>query len=130
MPYIAEDKRHQIDPAINALHQALVSLEIDDEDNNMEGNLNYALTRLLMMVYGNKEGTRYSHINDAMGVLECIKQEFYRKVASPYEDQKEFDNGAVVPFTNDHPLIAGTVDIEVPNNIINQMLDSFNKNEP
>ena len=121
MPYIAEEKRLGLDLEIDDLHQALVNLEQDDEENNMEGNLNYAITRLLMMVYGTKEGTRYSQINDAIGVLECIKLEFYRKVASPYEDQKEFDNGSIEAFKNREALIAGAIDIEVPQEVIDDL---------
>jgi hypothetical protein len=34
-------------------------------------------------------------MNNIIGVLECAKQEFYRKVCSPYEDQKSKDNGNV-----------------------------------
>lgn len=125
MPYIAEEKRQQIDFEIDNLHQALVGMELDDEENNMEGNINYVITRLLMMVYGTKHGTRYAHINDAIGLLECIKLEFYRKVASPYEEQKEFDNGSIEPFKNHEPLIGGTIDIEVNDETIKGMMDSL-----
>jgi hypothetical protein len=38
---------------------------------------------------------RYYHINKAVGVLECIKMEFYRRVAAPYEDTKIEQNGDV-----------------------------------
>jgi hypothetical protein len=57
----------------------------------MEGNLNYVITRLLRKVYDDS----YRSINDAIGVLECIKLEHYRTQAAPYEDQKKFDNGDV-----------------------------------
>jgi len=30
-----------------------------------------------------------------MGVLECIKQEFYRRAVAPYEDKKKEENGDV-----------------------------------
>jgi len=113
MPYITKEKRHQLDGEIETLHHALVGLELDDTSNNMEGNINYVLTRLLMMVYGDKETTCYSHINDALGLLESVKMEFYRKVAVPYENQKEFDNGPVVAFRSDELLIGGTVDVEI-----------------
>ena len=69
MPYILQDKRDRLDPLINALHVELVNMESDDETNNMEGNLNYLVTRQLRMVYGQS----YSEFNDAIGVLECIK---------------------------------------------------------
>jgi hypothetical protein len=37
----------------------------------------------------------YSKINEVIGVLECAKQELYRRVASPYEDSKKEANGDV-----------------------------------
>ena len=75
----------------------------------MEGNLNYVFTRLLLSVYGDKDTTRYSNINDAMGLLECVKQEFYRKVAAPYEDQKEFDNGGIARIDSEPEVTAEVV---------------------
>lgn len=92
MPYIKEEKRHPFDPIIDQLHVELVNAESDDENNNMEGNLNYIITRLLMKVYSSPS---YSEINDAIGVLECCKLEYYRKLAAPLENQKEFENGSV-----------------------------------
>ena len=91
MPYIVQDKRDVLDGVIDKLHHELAGLEADDPDNNMEGNLNYTITRLLHKVYG----TSYREINDAVGMLNCVILEFYRKKAAPYEDQKEFENGAV-----------------------------------
>lgn len=130
MPYIVEEKRQQLDRAIDELHQALVNLELDDaEENNMEGNINYAVTRLLMMVYGTKDGTRYSHINDAIGVLECIKLEFYRKVAAPYEDQKEFDNGPIEPFVGHDPEVVGAINLDIPPEVVEELVSSLKKDE-
>ena len=120
MPYITQDKREIIDMAVDHLHTVLVDLQTDDELNNMEGNINYAFTRLLMMVYGDRNSTRYSQINDAIGVLECIKQEYYRKVAAPYEDQKAFENGEVVRFRS-VPEVVGAVNLEVPGEILEQL---------
>lgn len=92
MPYIAVDKRAVLDSAIDGLHKAIVDLELDSDENNTQGNLNYTITRLLRLVYG--EGN-YQSVNDAIGLLECIKLEHYRTVAAPYEEQKKFDNGDV-----------------------------------
>ena len=91
MPYIAQSKRDMLDNSIDKLHRVLVELEIDDDTNNMEGNINYSITRLLRMCYGES----YRDINDVIGVLECIKLEHYRTKAAPYEDQKKFENGDV-----------------------------------
>jgi len=92
MPYIKQEKREPFDPIIDQLHLELVNAECDDESNNMEGNLNYIITRLLMKVYSSPS---YREINDAIGLLECIKQEYYRIRASGYEDQKKYENGDV-----------------------------------
>lgn len=92
MPYIRKEKRDVLDPHVDRLLTALRGLESDDPSNNMEGNLNYVITRLLKRVYA---GGGYAGINDAIGMLECCKLEFYRKDAAPYEDQKEFENGHV-----------------------------------
>lgn len=91
MPYIPQEKRDVLDPIIDELHRALVGLEADDESNNMEGNMNYLITRLLRKVYG----TSYSEINAGIGMLQCVMLEHYRTVAGPYEDQKMFDNGPI-----------------------------------
>ncbi len=125
MPYIVEEKRQQIDREIDAIHQALVNLELDDDQNNMEGNMNYVITRLLMMVYGDKDSTSYSNVNDAIGLLECVKQEYYRKVAVPYETQKEFENGHIEPFKGHDPVITGAINIEIPPDAMSQVTQSL-----
>ena len=95
MPYIVSSKRDALDLIINDLHNALVMLEIDDPDSNsMEGNLNYTITKLLTLIY---TSPRYAEINDAIGVLECCKLEYYRRVAADYENLKAFQNGDVYP---------------------------------
>jgi len=113
MPYISQDKRLVLDRAINEIHHKLVELETDDCENNMEGNVNYIFTRLLLMVYGNDESTSYSQINDALGVLSAVTNEFYRKVAAPYENQKEFVNGPIVRFLTPGEIVSH-VNVEIP----------------
>jgi hypothetical protein len=125
MPYIHRTKREVLDPVIDDLHRSLVELQMDDELNNMEGNINYTITRLLMMVYGDKDSTNYSQINDAIGVLECVKNEYYHKVASPYEDQKEFDNGSIVRFRHSEPQVVGEVTITLPDQIPNDSVEEY-----
>ena len=57
----------------------------------VDGELNYVVTKILKDVYS----LRYFHLNRAMGVLESIKQEFYRRVVAPYEDVKIDESGDV-----------------------------------
>ena len=93
MPYINEDKRMVLNEYIDQLINAIRELECDDPSNNTEGNINYIISSILNRVY--VDSLNYGSINDVIGVLECVKLEFYRRVATPYEDQKVFDNGDV-----------------------------------
>lgn len=87
MPYIKPDKRKKYDKVLNDLLDILKPLPPEEVD----GELNYVVTKILKEVYP----LRYFHINKAIGVLECIKLEYYRRVASPYEDSKIRDSGDV-----------------------------------
>jgi hypothetical protein len=71
------------------------------EDNTPEdaGELNYLITKLCDSFLRTK-GRRYNHVNTVIGVLECAKQEFYRRVASVYEDEKLQENGDVYSAAN------------------------------
>jgi hypothetical protein len=87
MPYISRDKRTKYEKVLGELIGILKALPVEEVD----GELNYVVTRILKEVYP----LRYFHLNRAMGVLECIKQEFYRRVVAPYEDVKIRENGDV-----------------------------------
>lgn len=87
MPYIKPEKREKYAKILNELITTLKSVPAEEID----GELNYVVTKILKEVYP----LRYYHINKAMGVLECIKQEYYRRVAAPYEGTKIKENGDV-----------------------------------
>ena len=87
MPYIKSENRKKYEKIIRELVSILKSLPPEEVD----GDLNYVVTKLLKEVYP----LRYYHINKAIGVLECIKLEFYRRVAAPYEDLKIKESGDV-----------------------------------
>ena len=57
-----------------------------------EGELNYVLT-LVIMDFLSRTKKKYSDFNAVVGVLECCKQEFYRRMVAPYEDKKIKENG-------------------------------------
>lgn len=61
-------------------------------DDMTEGELNFLITQLCTR-YLHQHGKRYSTINSIIGALECSKQEFYRRIATPYEDIKKEENG-------------------------------------
>ena len=87
MPYIKTEKRVKYEKALHELVNILKSLPPEEVD----GELNYVVTKILKGVYPLK----YYHLNKAIGVLECIKLEFYRRVAAPYEDVKIKESGDV-----------------------------------
>jgi len=87
LPYIKVANRSKYNKVLRELLEILKSLPPDEVD----GELNYVVTRMLNEVYP----LRYFHINKAIGVLECIKLEYYRRVAAPYEDKKIQESGDV-----------------------------------
>ncbi|MEM2969921.1 MAG: hypothetical protein QXR63_03180 [Candidatus Bathyarchaeia archaeon] len=87
MPYIKPERRTKYAKVLEELTGILEALPPEEVD----GELNYVVTRILKTVYP----LRYYHINKAIGVLECIKQEYYRRIAAPYEDEKIKENGDV-----------------------------------
>ena len=100
MPYIKQNTRDQLDPAIDQLIKTLADLQLDNLEgtNNTEGNLNYIISKILSDVYAHP--LSYRNINDAVGMLECCKMELYRRLAF-YEDQKIVENGDVYPNPHD-----------------------------
>lgn len=58
------------------------------------GELNYLLTKLVHE-YVQRQGVSYATLNEALGVLEAAKAEFYRAVVAPYEDAKLLANGPI-----------------------------------
>jgi len=60
------------------------------------GELNFSITAECLD-YIKRRGIRYATINEVIGVLECVKQEFYRRLAAPYENLKMGENGDVYP---------------------------------
>lgn len=89
MPYIERSTRERIDPHVEALGAVLGSGSV----HGGEGELNYAITRLLVSALG--PTPRYRDFNAAVGVLECAKLELYRRAAATYEDAKRAQHGDV-----------------------------------
>ena len=87
MPYIVQEDRPQYEEVLDQL----ITLLKSNPPEAIDGHLNYVVTRIIKGIYR----LRYYHINKAIGVLECIKMEFYRRVAAPYEDTKIDQNGDV-----------------------------------
>lgn len=88
MPYIKEESRAILDYAIMELAARV------NQGDGFAGKLNYAISKLFNYTLKDK-GLNYANINEMVGALECIKLELYRRVASPYEDEKIELNGDV-----------------------------------
>lgn len=87
MPYVKKEKRVELDKIVN---QILALMEkIPDEDR--DGCLNYLFTKTLKSLYR----PSYFNYERVMGLLECIQQEFYRRLIAPYEDSKMREHGDV-----------------------------------
>lgn len=87
MPYIKMEDRGKYEELLEKLIDIMKSLPVE----RIDGELNYVITRILKESYP----LRYFNLNRAMGVLECAKLEFYRRVVAPYEDIKIKESGDV-----------------------------------
>lgn len=111
MPYIAPKNRKNLDPHIDALAEAIVS-EAKQEtrptfssekveggqanDAAFAGLLNYSVTRLALKIIKLQFGkVRYWIVATITGTFKNIADEFYRRLAAPYEDKQIKANGDV-----------------------------------
>jgi len=92
MPYIKPKERPQFDSKIDELKSCILNV----------GQLNYAITRICHN-YILRCGKCYLHLNAVIGVLACVKAEFYRIIAAPYEDEKIVENGHITTLDSPHP---------------------------
>lgn len=88
MPYIEQDRRKVFEDSIQKLHRIILH----------PGELNYCITKLCDNFIG--DDICYKNLNAVIGVLECAKNEYYRKVVAPYENLKCDANGEVYEGTS------------------------------
>jgi hypothetical protein len=83
MPYVKQEARNRLD------------FYLGDKLPKFKnaGELNYFLTKIVTQYF--RYTSNYQAIAEVTGVLENVKQEFYRRVASPYENEKIRENGDV-----------------------------------
>ncbi len=82
MPYIPSDKRIPLDRLTQGFDYSTIS----------EGELNYLITRIITIWIN---PINYARYNSAVGILECVKLELYRRRIADYEDEKMAMNGDV-----------------------------------
>ena len=92
MPYIKTEDRKQFDALVAKLAEQL-RCSASSDPTALAGNLNYSISTLLFHVYG--ASPRYHQHNEIVGMLECVKQEWYRRRTAPYEEVKIAENGDV-----------------------------------
>jgi len=101
MPYIKEDLRKQLDSCIDKLTDCINTPKglQGHMDNNefatILGDINYCFSRIIGGLMGE---VSYPKIAMITGVLENIKQEYYRRVASIYEEKKIIENGDIKEY--------------------------------
>lgn len=83
MPYVSQAARQYLDK----------KFPVGLGESMTAGELNYVINRLLIAYVRPSNERTYERINAAIGVLECTKMEFYRRIAVPYEQLKLQENG-------------------------------------
>lgn len=93
MPYIMQEDRPDLDRHINELAAAITKTATKyGYDGAFAGLLNYSVTTLALKV---SPARRYWSIALISGVFHNIADEFYRKFATPYEEEQIKRNGDV-----------------------------------
>lgn len=85
MPYIDKQIRKALDPGIRQLAVKIASRG-DGNLTSEAGILNYTITKLILELFPSK--ARYWQYALIKGVLDDVKDEFYRRRTVPYEDGK------------------------------------------
>jgi len=83
MPYIKKERRE------------ILNSKTQFPEIRTPGELNYMIVRLICFYLTQKPRLCYTDYNEVIGVLECVKQEFFRRRINPYEEEKRKLNGEV-----------------------------------
>lgn len=97
MPYIQKSDRKNLDSLIDKLAEQIVKQSKEhDDDAAFAGLLNYACSRLALKIVRLRFGKmRYWLIAVLTGVFKNVGDEFYRRIATEYEDLQIKKNGDV-----------------------------------
>jgi len=89
MPYVDPDTRMNLFTVLNPVIDEL------EATGWKSGDVTYVVYRIVLE-FMHKEPLKYANIAAAIGVVECVKSELYRKEVIPYEDGKIAVNGDVL----------------------------------
>jgi len=93
MPYLPPSIKKRLDPRIDDLAAEIEAIAAETPDEvTFAGLLNYACTRLAIRAMPER---RYWAIATTVGVLKNVADEFYRRVAVPYEEERRAQHGDV-----------------------------------
>jgi hypothetical protein len=92
MPYIKNEERKKYEKLIQDLVDTLLNAGVDQNLATV-GDVNYVISSVIWKLFDKK--TSYTNGNNLIGVLECVKQEFYRRKLAPYEEEKIKENGDI-----------------------------------
>jgi hypothetical protein len=97
MPYIKSEVRPKLDLFIDQLAGNIVELARQDgSETAYAGLLNYTCTKLAMRIIDIQFGKiKYGTLATITGVFKNIADEFYRRIAVPYEDKQIEKSGDV-----------------------------------
>jgi len=94
MPYIKQGTRLIFNKAIESLAKLL-------RENPDVGNVNYCITRLVLIAGRPSTGWNYASLHDVVGVLDDAKSEIRRRIMDPYENYKGELNGDILEFEDE-----------------------------
>ncbi len=82
MPYIKKVSREYLDFYLVDISRGI----------NSTGDFTYCIFKLMKILSKEKN---FAKLSSLIGGLECAKEEFYRRIVAPYEDEKIKENGDV-----------------------------------
>jgi len=97
MPYIPQSDRQKFENILNSL-RTILRYENEFKSSEFNFMISTAIADIL-----DEKGMSYTNGANIIGCLECIKLELYRRVLSPYEDQKMKENGDVYENVDKEP---------------------------
>ncbi|HOV88660.1 MAG TPA: hypothetical protein PLB74_01180 [Candidatus Paceibacterota bacterium] len=97
MPYIKKEVRQKLDPKIDELVNAIAEeAQKDDPKTTFIGILNYTFTTTALKTTKKLFGQlRYWIIASLTGLFHNLADEFYRRLAAPYEEEQIKKNGDI-----------------------------------
>ena len=93
VPYIKKEDRKDYDDVIIEIVNRLLGKGPKDSGVAVVGDVNYVISSIIWKLFDTKMS--YTNGNNLVGVLECVKQEFYRRKLIPYENEKIVEHGDI-----------------------------------